>query len=572
MKFFFTKLLFVCLILTATVLNAQAPSSFNYQAVIRNGSGAILASQLVDLRFTVRSGSATGTVLYQETKALSTSQYGVVSHAVGTGSIVSGTFAGITWSTTTNFLQVEVNTGSGFVDLGAQQLVSVPYALNAKTADLATNATNATNATSATTSLDNRWTLTGNNITNNNAGNVGIGVSSAPVNKLQLGGDMHMDGNTIYLRADPADKFDLTRWNSTADKVEVGGYNGVILGYTSPAAGIVVPTLSTSGGYVGIGTTTPTTNLDIRDANPSILVASPTGTMGAVYFGNTSHGVKRNYSAGNDVGLYTTAADLYLSANGAVTNQFVLKNNGNVGIGLAAPGSKLEVAGSTKFSGGYALLCTSADNTQGNVGMGNASYSNVKLTIGTSQNYGIYVNSGTTNAAIYANGNIQCTGTMSKGGGSFKIDDPIDPANKYLYHSFVESPDMMNIYNGNVTTDANGVANVTMPAYFEALNQDFRYQLTVIGAFAQAMVSEEIAGNKFQIKTDKPNMKVSWQVTGIRHDAFAQKNRIPNEVEKSVDEKGKYLHPDCFGLPEEMRINPGKPVPADPQTTTVQKQ
>jgi hypothetical protein len=77
--------------------------------------------------------------------------------------------------------------------------------------------------------------------------------------------------------------------------------------------------------------------------------------------------------------------------------------------------------------------------------------------------------------AGFFNGNVQVTGTLSKGGGSFKIDDPIDPLNKYLYHSFVESPDMMNIYNGIVTTDANGNATVALPDYFMALNQDYRW-------------------------------------------------------------------------------------------------
>ncbi len=152
-------------------------------------------------------------------------------------------------------------------------------------------------------------------------------------------------------------------------------------------------------------------------------------------------------------------------------------------------------------------------------------------------------------------GNVVVTGNLSKGGGSFKIDDPIDPENKYLYHSFVESPDMMNIYNGNVTTDANGKVTVEMPKYFEALNMEFRYQLTVMGQFAQAIISKKISGNQFEIQTDKPNVEVSWQVTGIRHDAYANKNRIPNEVEKEAVNKGKYLHPDAFNQPKEKGIN-----------------
>ena len=69
--------------------------------------------------------------------------------------------------------------------------------------------------------------------------------------------------------------------------------------------------------------------------------------------------------------------------------------------------------------------------------------------------------------AAFFDGNVDVDGNLSKAGGSFKIDHPLDPANKYLYHSFVESPDMMNIYNGNATTDAQGSAIVQLPEWFE---------------------------------------------------------------------------------------------------------
>src|SRR6202012_2405608 len=94
--------------------------------------------------------------------------------------------------------------------------------------------------------------------------------------------------------------------------------------------------------------------------------------------------------------------------------------------------------------------------------------------------------------AGFFDGNVSGLGTLSKSGGSFKIDDPTDPANKYLSHSFVESPDMMNIYNGNVVTDSSGSADITLPDWFMALNKDFRYQLTVIGVFAQAIIEQKI--------------------------------------------------------------------------------
>lgn len=140
-------------------------------------------------------------------------------------------------------------------------------------------------------------------------------------------------------------------------------------------------------------------------------------------------------------------------------------------------------------------------------------------------------------------GNVRVSGMLTKGGGSFRIDHPLDPKNKYLSHSFVESPDMMNIYNGNIMTNASGEAIVEMPSYFAALNRDFRYQLTVIGQFAQAMVAEKINGNRFKIKTDKPKVEVSWQVTGIRQDKFAEQNRIQVETEKSQTERGTLQNP-----------------------------
>jgi hypothetical protein len=139
-------------------------------------------------------------------------------------------------------------------------------------------------------------------------------------------------------------------------------------------------------------------------------------------------------------------------------------------------------------------------------------------------------------------GNLNVGGTISKGAGGFKIDHPLDPGNKYLHHSFVESPDMMDVYNGNVTTNNSGLAAVALPGYFEALNRDFRYQLTPIGQFAQAMVAEEIKGNRFLIKTSKPNVKVSWQVTGIRHDAYADAHRIPTEEMKPSVEQANPSH------------------------------
>lgn len=151
-------------------------------------------------------------------------------------------------------------------------------------------------------------------------------------------------------------------------------------------------------------------------------------------------------------------------------------------------------------------------------------------------------------------GNVAVSGTLSKGGGSFKIDHPLDPENKYLLHSFVESPDMMNIYNGNIVTDRNGYATVELPDWFEVLNRDFRYQLTVIGEFAQAIVSKKLEGNRFEIRSSQPGVEVSWQITGVRQDAWAQKYRIPVEQDKATADRGKFLHPEAHGQPADKAI------------------
>jgi hypothetical protein len=165
---------------------------------------------------------------------------------------------------------------------------------------------------------------------------------------------------------------------------------------------------------------------------------------------------------------------------------------------------------------------------------------------GTSPNgYGV-VGDSPSGFAGYFNGKVFVNGTLSKAAGAFTIDHPQDPANKYLSHSFVESPDMKNVYDGVITTGADGFATVRLPSYFQALNRSFRYQLTIVGrSFAQAIVWDEIANNRFTIRTDQPSTKVSWQVTGIRHDAYANAHRI--KVVETKEKRGTYLDPQLFG-------------------------
>jgi hypothetical protein len=190
---------------------------------------------------------------------------------------------------------------------------------------------------------------------------------------------------------------------------------------------------------------------------------------------------------------------------------------------------------------------------------------------------GLYGESNSDYAAVL-NGKVKITGNLEKAGGSFKIDHPLDPANKYLCHSFVESPDMKNVYDGVVVLDGKGKAEIELPDWFGILNKDFRYQLTAIGAPGPNLyIAEEISdmattntkyssskgsssnknknNSRFKIAGGTSGMKVSWQVTGIRKDPWANANRIQVEEDKPDKERGYYLHPDLYGQPEERGIS-----------------
>ncbi len=257
-------------------------------------------------------------------------------------------------------------------------------------------------------------------------------------------------------------------------------------------------------------------------------------------------------SGGNGVGGYGGASNggpggsgMY-ALGGPATQSYDLG-----GTGISANGG----SATSGFIGGAGVTASGGNGYVGGDGIkaygGTGSTNGLGIPQGGT---GIYAEGAPGGLAANFEGGVYISGGLSKASGSFKIDHPLDPANKYLYHSFVESPDMMNIYNGNVTTDASGTAIVSMPAWFEALNTDFRYQLTVIGQFAQAIVAAKMNNGSFTIKTDKPGVEVSWQVTGIRQDAWANAHRIQVEVDKAKEDQGHYMHPELFGHEGEPSI------------------
>jgi hypothetical protein len=228
----------------------------------------------------------------------------------------------------------------------------------------------------------------------------------------------------------------------------------------------------------------------------------------------------------------------------------------------------------TTYTGYAAVNGTNSDDGYGVIGesyIGVYGESNASsgISIGGSDNgyssvdvvFADATGSGSTAGQFY--GNTFVSGSISKGGGGFLIDHPLDPTGKFLEHSFVESPDRKNIYDGVATADDNGDAVVAMPAYFEALNQDFRYQLTAIGSPAPNLhVKTELQTGKFTIGGAGRGQKISWQVTGRRSDAWARANPMRVEREKRGEERGLYRHPEAYGKDDSEGIGWSKRVQA----------
>lgn len=219
--------------------------------------------------------------------------------------------------------------------------------------------------------------------------------------------------------------------------------------------------------------------------------------------------------------------------------------------GEAIPGSTYGVYGSSSGSDSTGVLGVGYYGVQGNGIYGVYGYGSG--TGGT----GVYGTSNSYGQAGYFQGAVTVTGMLTKPAGSFKIDHPLDPANKYLYHSFVESPDMKNIYDGVVKLDGQGSAVMQMPDWFEALNTDFRYQLTPVGgAMPNLHISQKMKDRVFKIGGGLAGQEISWMVTGIRQDIWARAHRIPVEEVKTGEEQGHYLHPEEHGHGPDKSVDP----------------
>ncbi len=237
-------------LLVASAVSAQSPEKMSYQAVIRNGSGNLVANATVGIRISILQGTATGTAVYVETQTPTTTASGLISIEIAdpaTSTVVTGTFANINWGADVHFLKIETDLagGSNYTISGTSQLLSVPYALHAKAAQTVTGLANGKlyvgNASGVATQVS-----VGGDATMSNAGVLTIGsdaIGSAEVTDNSLtaadlgtgsvGSDEIVNGSIADADLDKAN-IPLSGFGAAAADVAMG--NNKITGLADPTS------------------------------------------------------------------------------------------------------------------------------------------------------------------------------------------------------------------------------------------------------------------------------------------------------------------------------------------------
>ncbi|MBN2173917.1 MAG: Ig-like domain-containing protein [Bacteroidales bacterium] len=505
------------LMVMAIIASAQPPEAFKYQAVVRNVAGNLIVDQSVSFRTSIRDGTPTGTIIYRETHASVTNQFGLATLTIGEGAVVSGTFSNINWSASSKYLEVECDPlgGSSYVLMGTSKLNSVPYALFSNK------------------SADAYWSKAGNNIYYN-TGYVGIGNSS-PVTNLSIKSSGYTHGIQLFSSDDDL----LFRVRQNSDE------SGSV--YLYDGTGTNTLALSGSGnsyfnaGLVGIGTSSPSAGLHVKGTgypNSFLFIQSDEDEDAGIRFYEGSEVKWHMY--------HNALSDRLMIMNSDFSHPILVANqyNGKVGIGTSNITGRLTVEDETR--------ALDATTTTGNnsVILGwewaavNAWSYNHKAILAMT-NYGL---------AGDFQGNVLITGSLSKGSGSFLIDHPLDPENKLLRHNFIESPENLVVYRGKAKLNSNGETVVELPDYFEALTKENEATVTLTSIGKPFLTGYEWEHDYkcFKVYGD-PDREISWVVFADRDDPVMHQLARPVEEEKGPDniycEKGKLLYPEAYGYP-----------------------
>lgn len=497
----------VILLISASVF-AQSPNAFNYQAVVRDASGNIIANQSVGLRMAILQGSQNGTIVYQESFTPTTSDFGLANVAIGTGNVLNGSFANINWGNGPYYIQVAADPtgGTAYSLLGTSQLLSVPYALYAKNvpvnvSELTNDAgyiTSANDADSNPTNEIQTLTLSGSTLSISSGNSVTL-PSSGGGNTLDAAYDQGGAGAGRIITADAGE---VAIYTATANGI------GLRVSNTNTGAGIIAQNTNSANTFSPIQAETNSTSASV-----------------AAVIGNTTGAA---YAVAGQVQSTATAQSAVYGSN--------LRTNGGHGVhGIGFNG----VVGETNYSQGNAVFGENYE-TLGSLGNG--------IGVAGTGYYGVvgedrYLGAQAGAYGVFSNGNLTATGTKA-----FTIDHPTDPENKFLRHFSSESNEVLNIYRGNATFDANGEAVVEMPEYYDLINKNPSYQLTPVGGYMQLFIKEKLENGRFVIGGGTPGAEASWTVYAERNDPYLQQYPFHRnvEIEKREGQKGKYLMPQLY--------------------------
>jgi hypothetical protein len=326
-------------------MTAQSPEAINYQAVARDGSGALLSSTPLTVRLGIYSGSGGATLVYEETHSVTTNQFGLFSLKIGQGTVASGTFAGILWADDEHYLKVEADAGSGYADLGMAQLVAVPYSYYANQSSIATDMAlqdltdvsgggqvngdvltwNGTDWAPAAPSVGTTpWVTAGNNI-HYDQGYVGIGTA-APNAGLSLESAAGYGSAVALNNTGGGLEWRLSSWTD-------GTFRLVKSTGTTFSAISVEPL----NGNVGIGTDAGDMALNVHRSSGISYIRLSDNTSGP------TSGLRMGMSGSGNAYIINDAATKSLSFGTEGTTRMRINDAGYVGINSTAPGMMLHI-------------------------------------------------------------------------------------------------------------------------------------------------------------------------------------------------------------------------------------